>query len=62
MAIPLDPTGLLVLASSVQLTSALAIISIIFGIIILIKPNIIAYLIAIYLILTGIIALAGSML
>lgn len=59
----IDPTGLLLLASNLQGFSALlGIMSILFGLIILWKPNIISYLIAIYLILTGIIILLGGML
>lgn len=57
------PTGLALLQSNLsQFSAAFGIISIIFGLVILWKPNIISYLIAIYLILTGAIAVLGGML
>ncbi|MBN2202899.1 MAG: DUF3096 domain-containing protein [Candidatus Aenigmarchaeota archaeon] len=43
-----------------QISASFGIMSIIFGLLILWKPNIISYLIAVYLILTGLIAIAGG--
>jgi hypothetical protein len=58
-----SPTGLLLLVSNLsQISVAFGIFSIIFGLVILWKPNIISYLIAIYLILTGILAVLGGIL
>ncbi len=60
MALPFfNTTGLFILATDTQLSGLFGVMSIIFGILILIKPTIINYLLAIYLILTGIIALVG---
>ena len=58
----IDPTGLtLLLTNTKEFSAAFGIMSILFGLIILWKPNIISYLIAIYLILTGIMVLLGGM-
>jgi len=56
------PTGFALLAGNLgQFSVLFGIISIVFGLVILWKPNIISYLIAIYLILTGAIAVLGGM-
>lgn len=58
-----DLTGLvLLLTNTKEFSTIIGIMSIVFGLIIIWKPNIISYLIAIYLILTGIIILLGGML
>ena len=44
-----------------QVSAAFGVMSIIFGLLILWKPNIISYLIAVYLILTGLIAITGGL-
>ncbi|MFH0929607.1 MAG: DUF3096 domain-containing protein [Candidatus Aenigmatarchaeota archaeon] len=57
-----DILGLFLLSQEArQLSSAFGVMSIIFGLVILWKPNIISYLIALYLILTGLMAIAGGM-
>jgi hypothetical protein len=53
-----DITGLLLAASGISsLSMVFAIISIIFGLVIIAKPNIIAYLVGLYFVITGIFAL-----
>ena len=55
-------TGLLFAAANMSsLSIVFAIISIIFGLVIIAKPNIIAYLVGLYFIITGVFALLVAM-
>ena len=59
---PTSIIGYLLTAANIgQVSTVFGIISILFGLLILWKPNIIAYLIAIYLILVGIGSLLAAM-
>lgn len=58
-----DIIGMFLLSEGARpLSAAFGVMSLIFGLVILWKPNIISYLIALYLILTGLIAIAGGFL
>ena len=58
-----DIIGMFLLSDAARpVSAAFGVMSIVFGLVILWKPNIISYLIALYLILTGILAIVGGVL